>query len=150
MAGKRQPRDIENKLAGELQLIRKAGMHGYSTRVHRLEASLWIAQSVGDGATNYAKLLNVWRRAAAELGDVIGPVTLVLYGVDRAAQHLDSARRTELAWEVFCTKEREHAIDGVPAREIVRGSFVSNEVRNIKLDILSALLRLADELPSRL
>jgi uncharacterized protein YukE len=149
MADKRQPRDIEGKLTTELQTVRQAGLHGYSTRVHRLEAMLWIAQSVGQGATNYAKVLNIWHKAAAELGEVYEPVTLALYGVSRNAQHMNRAHRTTLAWEIFCAKEKEYAIDGV-AREIKRNSFNTNEVRHIKADIFKALLQLVDEIPSRI
>jgi hypothetical protein len=141
MAGKQQPRDIETKLARDLATIRKEGIHRFATRVHRLEALLWISEEVGEGPTNYAKVLFILNQAAERLGDVYGPITLTLYGVDRSAQSLNSSRRTELAWEIFHTKEKE--------RKISRNSFVSNEIKRIKADILSAILGLLEELPSR-
>jgi hypothetical protein len=148
VAGERQePSDLRTKLAGELLKIRRAGLHHHSTSLHRLEALLWIAETVGQGATNYAKVVSIWDMAAARLGEVYGPTTLALYGVSRNAQHLDSGARTELAYRVFCAKERENAIDGVPARKIKEVSFATHEVRQIKQDILAGLLQLLEEKP---
>lgn len=105
---------------------------------------LWIAQTVGDGPTNYTKVISIWNMAAARLGEVYGPTTLALYGVSRNAQHLDSGARTELAYHIFCAKEQENAIDGVPARRIKEVSFATHEVRQIKKDILVELLQLVE------
>lgn len=142
MAGRQAPGELEQKLASDLQKIRRDGLHRYSTRLHRLEALQWIAQTVGQGANDYAKLLNVLDRAAQQLGDVYGPTTRALYGIDRAARHLDSAQRTKLAWEVFCAKEHACAVEGKIARKIKRTSFDTHEVEQIKKDIHGALLQL--------
>ena len=62
MAGRQTPDELEQKLAGDLLKIRRDGLHRYSTRLHRLEALQWIAQTAGQGEGDYAKLLDVLER----------------------------------------------------------------------------------------